>query len=55
VCIGNYVHIGAGATVLQGIEIADGATVGAGSVVTKNLLAGAMHYPAKSFIREGNE
>jgi len=55
VCIGNNVHIGAGATVLQGLSIADGAVVGAGSVVTKNLSAGAINYPAKSFIKEGNE
>ncbi|MCK7459132.1 acetyltransferase [Idiomarina aminovorans] len=55
VCIGNNVHIGAGATVLQGLSIADSAVVGAGSVVTKNLSAGAINYPAKSFIKEENE
>lgn len=55
VCIGNNVHIGAGATVLQGLSIADGAVAGAGSVTTENLSAGAVNYPAKSFIKEGNQ
>lgn len=55
VCIGNNVHIGAGATVLQGLSIGDGAVAGAGSVVTQNLSAGAINYPAKSFIKEGNQ
>lgn len=55
VCIGNNVHIGAGATVLQSLTIGDGAVAGAGSVVTKNLSAGAISYPAKSFITEGNQ
>jgi len=55
VCIGNNVHIGAGATVLQGLNVANGAVVGAGSVVTKNLSAGAINYPAKSFIKERSE
>jgi acetyltransferase-like isoleucine patch superfamily enzyme len=35
--IGNDVWIGYGAIVLHGIEIADGAIVGAGAVVTKNV------------------
>lgn len=50
--IGKHVHIGAGATVIQGVSIADGAIIGAGSVVTKDIPAGAVHYPAKSFLKK---
>jgi acetyltransferase-like isoleucine patch superfamily enzyme len=35
--IGNDVWIGAGAIILPGVEIGDGCTVGAGSVVTRSL------------------
>ena len=35
--IGNDVWIGAGVTILKGIEIADGAVIGAGSIVTKSI------------------
>ncbi|PHR89013.1 MAG: acetyltransferase [Leeuwenhoekiella sp.] len=55
VSIGDNVHIGAGAVVIQGVSIADGAIVGAGSVVKQNLSATSVHYPAKSFIKEGSE
>ena len=37
IVIGNDVWIGAQATILKGVEIADGAVVGAGSVVTKSV------------------
>jgi virginiamycin A acetyltransferase len=37
VTIGNDVWIGAGATILGGVNIGDGAIIGAGSVVTKNV------------------
>lgn len=37
IIIGNDVWIGANATILPGIEIGNGAIVGAGSVVTKNV------------------
>jgi len=39
--IGNYVVIGAGATILGPIEIGDGAKIGAGSVVVKPVPPGA--------------
>jgi acetyltransferase-like isoleucine patch superfamily enzyme len=35
--IGNHVWIGAGATVLKGVEIGEGAVVAAGAVVVKNV------------------
>ena len=35
--IGNYVTIGTNATILPDLEIAEGAYIGAGSVVTKNV------------------
>lgn len=37
VFIGNNVWIGAGAIILPGVSIADGAVIGAGSVVTKDV------------------
>ena len=36
--LGNMVHIGAGAQVLGNIHIGDGAVIGAGSVVTKDVV-----------------
>lgn len=39
--IGNYVVIGAGATILGPVKIGDGARIGAGSVVVKSVPAGA--------------
>jgi acetyltransferase-like isoleucine patch superfamily enzyme len=40
--IGNDVFVGAGATLLPGVEIGDRAIVGAGSVVTKSVPTGAV-------------
>lgn len=37
VVIGKYVWIGARATILPGVTIGDGAVIGAGSVVTKDV------------------
>ncbi len=53
IIIGNDVWIGAGAILLPGIEIEDGAIIGAGSVVTKNVPAYSIFAgnPAK-FIRK---
>lgn len=47
--IGNDVWLGAGATVLDGVQIGKGSIVGAGAVVTKNLpdYAVAVGVPAK--------
>lgn len=39
VLIGDYVWIGAGATILPGVSIGEGAVVAAGSVVTKDIEA----------------
>lgn len=39
ICIGNYVWIGAGAIVLKGVSIGDGAVVAAGAVVTHDVPA----------------
>ena len=42
VVVGNYVWIGAHSIILPGVTIGDGAIVAAGSVVTKNVPAGAL-------------
>ena len=49
VVIGDDVWLGAGAMVLDGVQIGKGCIVGAGSVVTKNLpdYAVAVGVPAK--------
>lgn len=39
--IGNYVVVGAGATILGPVKIGDGARIGSGSVVVKSVPAGA--------------
>lgn len=39
--IGNDVYIGAGATILPGVELGDGAIVASGAVVTRSFPAGA--------------
>ncbi len=38
--VGNHVSIGTNSTILGGVQIGDGAIIGAGSVVTKNVPAG---------------
>lgn len=40
--LGNHVELGASAIILGDIHIGDGATIGAGTVVTKDLPAGAV-------------
>lgn len=40
--IGNYVWIGAGVIILPGVTIQEGAVIGAGSVVAKNVPRGAV-------------
>ena len=47
--IGEHVWIGGGAIVLPGVSIGDGAVIGAGSVVTRDVPAGAtvMGNPAR--------
>ena len=47
--IGNDVYVGVGASILGGVHVGDGATVGAGAVVIKDVPAGAtvVGVPAK--------
>lgn len=54
VVIGKAVHIGCGAVILPGVEIGDGAVVGANSVVTRSVppytvVAGVPAKPIKTF------
>jgi acetyltransferase-like isoleucine patch superfamily enzyme len=44
VIIGNHVWIGAKCIILPGVTIGDGAVVGAGSIVTRDIPAGALAY-----------
>ncbi len=41
--IGRYVPVGAGSTILPGVDIGEGAAVGAMSLVTRNLAAWTIH------------
>lgn len=50
VIVENNVWIGAGAVVLPGVRIGTGAIIGAGSVVSKDVPAGAVHVSARSRI-----
>lgn len=47
----DFVHIGTGARVIQGIHIGKHAVVGAGSTVTKDLESNRVLYVAKPFLR----
>lgn len=51
--VGNKVLVGAGSTILPFISIGDNAIIGAGSVVTKNVPAGATYVgvPARNIVR----
>ncbi|MCC4831111.1 acetyltransferase [Shewanella sp. 10N.7] len=50
VSTGNDVFIGAGATIIQNIEIEHRAIVGSGALVTKNLATNNIYYPSQSTI-----
>lgn len=50
--IGRDVWLGAGVTVLGGVRIGDGCVVGAGSVVTKDLPAGAICHGIPAVVRD---
>ncbi|MGS0696508.1 acetyltransferase [Shewanella sp. 0m-4] len=50
VSTGNDVFIGAGATIIQNIEIEPRAIVGSGALVTKNLATNYIYYPSQSTI-----
>ncbi len=39
-CLGNNVWVGAGAILMPGVQVGDGAVIGAGAVVTRDVLAG---------------
>jgi maltose O-acetyltransferase len=55
VCIGRNVWIGGGALILPGVNIGDDALIGAGSVVTRDIPAGAVAFgnPARVRARIG--
>jgi acetyltransferase-like isoleucine patch superfamily enzyme len=40
--IRRHCRIGTGATIMPGVEVGEGATVGASSVVTRNVAAGTL-------------
>ena len=44
VVVGNHVWIAAGCIICGGVTIGDGAVIGAGSVVTKDIPAGYLAY-----------
>ncbi len=48
VTTGENVHIGTGASVIQGINIGEASIIGAGAIVSKNLAANKILYPARS-------
>jgi acetyltransferase-like isoleucine patch superfamily enzyme len=52
--IGDHVWIGAGATILKGVAVGDGAVIAAGAIVTRDVPAGALvaGNPAR-VVREG--
>lgn len=47
----DFVHVGTGANVIQGIHIGEHTVVGAGATVTKNLTSNKTLYVAKPFLR----
>jgi UDP-3-O-[3-hydroxymyristoyl] glucosamine N-acyltransferase len=51
VCIGRNVWIGAGAIILPGVSIVDDALIGAGSVVTRDVPAGATAFGNRARLR----
>jgi len=53
--IGNYVVIGAGATILGPVKIGDGARIGSGSVVVKSVPAGATVVGIPGRVMEGKK
>lgn len=48
VCIGKNVWIGAACIILKGVTIGDGAVVGAGTIVTKNIPTNAVVYQKRN-------
>lgn len=50
--IGNDVWIGAHCVILPGVTIGDGAVIGAGSVVTKDIPAGVIAYGSPAMVRK---
>ena len=56
IVIGKHVWIGANAVILPGIQVGDGAVIGAGSIVTKNVAKGAVvaGNPARLIRMKGN-
>lgn len=50
----EHVHIGTGANVIHGINIAQHSIVGAGAVISKNIPAKTIVYPAKVFVKGRN-
>lgn len=49
--IGRNVWIGGGAIILPGVSIGDDALIGAGSVVTRDILAGAVAFGNPARVR----
>lgn len=44
IVIGNHVWVGANCVILKGVTIGDGAVIGAGSIVRKDVPAGSVYY-----------
>jgi maltose O-acetyltransferase len=54
ICIGRNVWIGGGAIILPGVSIGDDALIGAGSVVTRDIPAGAVAFGNPARLRTGS-
>jgi acetyltransferase-like isoleucine patch superfamily enzyme len=52
---GYAARVGSGSTILSGVSIGEHALVGAGSVVTRDVPAGAVAYGVPARVRTGNE